>query len=217
MSVRAGRTERARRRALVLVEHAGTDLRAARELSGLSLRQVREATGVSESALRRLELGRLQDITVARLAVAADAVGLNLALKLYPGSDPLRDAPHNALLERLHLRIHPSLGWQREVPLPADRDLRSWDVVIAHPPEWRPVEAETRLGDFQALDRRINLKMRDGGAEHVILLVADTRTNRAALGAAPEAWTAAFPTRTRAALAALGVGKLPEGSALIVL
>ena len=40
------------------------------------------------------------------------------------------------------------------------------------------VEAETAPTDVQALERRLALKERDGGAEHVVLLLLDTRRNR---------------------------------------
>ena len=52
------------------------------------------------------------------------------------------------------------------------------------------VEAETVLDDLQATERRLSLKVRDGGIERVILLVADTRRNRRALDAAPGAFAA---------------------------
>jgi transcriptional regulator with XRE-family HTH domain len=217
MSIRTGFKERARRRAHGQVVTAGHDLRQARELAGLSRHDVSTATGLSESAVYRLELGQLQEITVERLALVAAAVGLEPAIRLYPGGSPLRDVAHLALLERLRLRLHSSLVWQAEVPLDLPGDLRSWDAVVTKHPSWRPVEAETRLGDVQALERRVHLKMRDAGADHVILLVAETRNNRVALRAASDAWHAAFPIGTRATLAALAAGRLPEASALIVL
>jgi transcriptional regulator with XRE-family HTH domain len=217
MSYRDGRKDRARRRIQGQVRVIGGELLAARELSGLSRRAVSTATGVPESAVRRLELGLLRELNVARLALVADAVGLEPSIRLYPGGDPLRDAAQNALLERLRLRVSRSLTWRREVPLPGDRDQRSWDAVITKPPLSRPVDAETRLRDFQALERRLNLKMRDGNVDSIILLVADSRNNRAALRSAPEAWKAAFPISSRQALTDVGAGRLPDASALIVL
>ena len=52
--------------------------------------------------------------------------------------------------------------------------------------DWRrPAEAETVLDDVQALERRLALKVRDGGVDGVILVIADTARNRRALAAAP--------------------------------
>jgi transcriptional regulator with XRE-family HTH domain len=196
---------------------AGQDLRHGRELAGLSIRTLEGATGISKSAWSRIERGQLRDISVRRLAVAADAAGLQLAFRLYPGRDPLRDAAQIALLERLRVRLPTTLAWRVEVPVSDADDGRAWDAVVSRGRDWTPVEAETRLSDLQALERRVNLKVRDAGARGVILLVADTRNNRTALRAAPDAWRAAFPLGTRAALQALAQGRLPAESALIVL
>ena len=82
---------------------------------------------------------------------------------------------------------------------------------------WIPVEAETRLYDSQALQRRLALKMRDGAAERLVLLVADTRSNRAALTGSGTGLTEMFPLPARAALAALRRRHDPGGSAIVVL
>ncbi|HEU4572497.1 MAG TPA: helix-turn-helix domain-containing protein, partial [Candidatus Limnocylindrales bacterium] len=193
MTIHAGRTQRARRQAATQLLTVGTELLTARELAGLSRHDVMGATGVSESAIRRMERGDVASLTMERLYLVADAVGLRPSLKLYPTGAPLRDAGHVALLERLRERLHSSLVWRTEVPLRGEGELRAWDAVIRALREWIPVDAETRLGDLQALERRTNLKMRDGGSTRVILLVADTRTNRAALRGAPGAWRVAFP------------------------
>lgn len=67
------------------------------------------------------------------------------------------------------------------------------------------VEAETVVDDVQALERRLALKKRDGRAEIVVLLLADTRRNRRAIAAAQAAGALAWlPVRTRQILGALG-------------
>jgi transcriptional regulator with XRE-family HTH domain len=214
---RERRTERARRRGDSLLVRAGLEIRRHRLMAGLTLESVGAASGTSKSAVARLELGQVEDVSFARPAAIADAVGLEPSLKLYPTGAPLRDARQIALLGRFRQRLHPSLGWRTEVGLPIEGDPRAWDAVITKGRDWLPVEAETRLLDLQALERRLNLKLRDGGADAVILLVAESRTNRAALRSAPEAWRAAFPVGARAALAAVGRGELPARGAWIVL
>jgi hypothetical protein len=64
---------------------------------------------------------------------------------------------------------------------------------------------------------RVNLKQRDGELDHVILLIADTRANRAALLAAATELADAFPVPARDALKALAAGRAPGGNALIIL
>jgi len=75
---------------------------------------------------------------------------------------------------------------------------------------------ESALDDLQAVERRLALKVRDGGADHVILLVSDTRRNRRALASAPGAF-ADLTLRTRAILNALGSGVHPGGSGIVIL
>ena len=79
------------------------------------------------------------------------------------------------------------------------------------------VEAETRITDFQALARRIALKQRDDSMEHVILLIAATRTNRDAVRAAEPFISETYTLDTRATLTELGEGRLPTQSALVFL
>lgn len=79
------------------------------------------------------------------------------------------------------------------------------------------IEAETVIRDAQALGRRSALKMADSGRPCVILLIADTRTNRAALRIAGPMLRATFPLSQADVLAALAVGRQPAGSGIVVL
>lgn len=107
------------------------------------------------------------------------------------------------------------------MPLPVDGDQRAWDAMIIgfvtpHAP-MLPAEAETRIYDFQAQTRRIMLKCRDAGFDHVLLAVAGTRSNRRAVKAAGTVVAEMFPVSARQALAAIAAGEHPGGSALIFL
>jgi hypothetical protein len=48
------------------------------------------------------------------------------------------------------------------------------------------IEAEMRPSDLQALQRKLSLKVRDGGVDRLILVLADTRPNRRFLRLAGE-------------------------------
>jgi len=78
-------------------------------------------------------------------------------------------------------------------------------------------EAETRLGDLQAIDRRAQLKKRDAGLDCLILLVADTEFNRRVLQQHREALRGNYPLDTKEILAALGHGDAPSDDGIIVL
>ena len=215
MTNRDGPITRARRTANEDEARVRADLARARRGAGLSRQAVATACGLSRSAVERLELGARRS-TVQELAAIGAAVGLDVRLRAYPAGDPIRDASQQRLLERLRLRLHPSLGWATEVPIPLAGDRRAWDALIRGA-DWRAgVEAETVLDDLQDVERRLHLKQRDGTVDHVILLVADTRRNRRALAAG----SAAFSGLTddgRALLAALGAGRSPGSSAIVVL
>jgi transcriptional regulator with XRE-family HTH domain len=192
-------------------------LRLARVTAGLNLREVALAAGVSHNKVWRIERATTLDLSVLDLTRVAAVVGLDISLRFYPGGDPIRDAAHVQLLQRLRARIHPDLRWRTEVPLPIPGDGRAWDAAIAGVGFVIGVEAETRVRDAQAVARRVNLKQHDGELDHVILLVADTRANRLALQAARPELAEAFPITQRIALGALAEGRCPGGNSVIVL
>jgi transcriptional regulator with XRE-family HTH domain len=216
MGTKSGVADRARRRIAEDERRVRADIASARRNAGLSQDVVGAACGISGSAEGRIETGVTGTVDIRILAAMAASVGLDLRLRAYPAGDAIRDAGQIRLLERLRARLHPSLGWATEVPLPIDGDLRAWDAMIRGN-HWRlPVDAETAIDDLQATERRLQLKRRDGGADHVILLVADIRRNRRALASAPSAF-ADLPLRTREILNALGSGVHPGGSGIVIL
>jgi hypothetical protein len=94
--------------------------------------------------------------------------------------------------------------------------LRAIDGVFRNDRTDGMVEAETRLWDVQASERRARLKLRDAGLRRLILLVADTRANRAFV-ASTVGISDRFPISARRALASLSRGEDPGGDALILL
>jgi hypothetical protein len=142
---------------------------------------------------------------------------MELSVRAYPKGHPVRDTAHLGLLEALRSRLHPSLRWRTEVPLPIAGDLRAWDALIGGRGWDVAVEAETRPPDLQALDRRLALKQRDGGVDQVVLLLADTRHNHE-LVRGNDAWIATrFADPGRRALELLAAGANPGGSAMVFL
>ncbi len=201
----------------------GSALRTARIGAGLTLEEVGRAVGLSGSQVGRIERSRHEAVTAVQLARIGAVVGLDVRIHAYPGPDPIRDAAQMALLARFRERLHPDLTFRTEVPLPIGNDLRAWDGVVGglrgsiDEPRIIPTEAETRIHDVQAQFRRIELKARDAEIEHVIVVILDTASNRAAIRAAATVLADRFPVGARQALAALGRGDHPGGSALIFL
>lgn len=204
-------------RATLLRSDVGRSLRMARQDHDLSLDEVAKATAISASQVGRIERGIAPSVTIEQVARVGAAVGLEVSLRLFPRGDPIRDAAHDALLGRLERLLHPSLRLLREVPLPIPGDLRAWDAVIRGQTWSMPAEAETRPRDLQALERRLMLKLRDGGFDKLLLILLDSAHNRRLVRAHSESLAALFAIPPNRALDRLGAGVEPEGSALLLI
>ncbi len=193
------------------------ELRTARRDRGLSQDSLAAALRVDRSWISRVERGEVSDLGVISASEMLAAVGLELSVRAYPSGGPLRDAAHLALLDRLRVRLHRSLDWATEVPLPLVGDLRAWDALIRGG-NWRcGVEAETRPTDLQALERRLTLKFRDGAVDAMVLLLLDSRNNRRLVREHADALHQHFPVPGSRALELLAAGVSPGGNAIVLL
>ena len=199
-----------------LVTRTGSELRRARHDRGLSLSLVGRACGLSEASVSRIERGLVAHVSVHDLARLHAVVGLELSVRSYPGGRPIRDGVHVALLDDFRARLHPTIGWSVEVPLPNPRDQRAWDAFIQRS-SWRyGIEAETAPTDSQSLIRRIRLKARDGDVDGVILVLRGTVRTRAFLTAAGESFREAFPIDGRVAVERMAAGEDPGGGSIVI-
>jgi len=127
-------------------------------------------------------------------------VGLELSVRCFPGGQPIRDVAQAALLARFRGRLHNSVRWAAEVPLPRPGDQRAWDALVTGS-GWRfGVEAETAPRDGQALARRLELKRRDGQVDGVILVLPNTRRTRTFLREFVSTAAESFPVSGERAL-----------------
>jgi hypothetical protein len=183
---------------------------------------------MSASQVGRIERSRLGSASVVQLARVGSVVGLDVRVRAYPGPSPIRDAGQVVLMRRFAEHLHERIRMRVEVPIggldpdardEAARELRAWDAVLTgwldrdDPP--LPTEFDSRLYDFQGQVRRLQLKRRDDGAEHVLWVVAGTHANRRAIREAVTLFEEAFPVPARVALRALANGRHPGGSALV--
>jgi transcriptional regulator with XRE-family HTH domain len=217
MPTRERRIDRGMRLCQRVLIWIGEELRQARLAAGLSQAAVSAASGLSTTQISRIERAKLPSASIEQVVRLASVLGLDLSVKFYPGGQPLRDHPQLQLLGRFRARLGPGLGMPTEVAMPIVGDLRAWDAVVQGLPKPIAVEAETRLRDCQALERRIALKARDSGIDRVILLVSATRANREALRDAQVSLREMFPISARVALQALSQGRDPGGSAIVML
>jgi transcriptional regulator with XRE-family HTH domain len=193
------------------------EARTARLNAGVGQADVASAVGISVAQYSRIERGLSPDLSIATAIRLFAVLGLDLSIRAYPAADPVRDAAHAALLERLHVLCHRSITWRTEVPFPLPGDLRAWDATAVCPAFRAGIEAETRIRDIQALDRRLALKERDGGMDRMILLALDSRANRSVLRESGSQLLIRFPVAGARALELLGAGADLGGNALILL
>ena len=216
MGVQERAVDRGRRLGREVVARIGGELRAARIDRGLTIDVVAAALGISNAHVSRIERALAPAVSLDVLVRFATIVGLDLTVRTYPGPGALRDIAQITLLEDIRSRLHASIRWGVEVPLPIAGDQRAWDGLLSGP-GWRyGVEAETLPRDAQALVRRLNLKQRDGEVDGVILVLRDTRRARLFRRAAAAELAAAFPVPGLDALRRLRAGEDPGGNAVIL-
>lgn len=182
----------------------------------ISLTRLAEMAGVSRSKLWRIEKGLAGKLDLIETARLCQVLGLDLAVRTFPTAAAIRDVGHVRLMDRFAAAT-PRIAWRREHAIPIQGDLRAWDLFAVVDGVTVAVTAETRLRDEQALLRREHAKMRDGGVERLILLIADTRANRTTLTAIRQSLRADFPLDTRQVLSALRSGRPPGSNGLVVL
>ncbi len=195
------------------------DLHSTRLEHSVSQDELAKAAGISVDQVSRIERGLVAQPRIGHLATMASALGMRLRINLYPEGEPLRDRVQLPGLAALRKRIHPLMPWRSEVVLPGQSDRRAWDaVVIDEEHRWTGIEWISRVGAVDAMLRRTNQKQRDDPRiSRVVLVVADTARNRAALRAGLAQVRADYPLGTREVLAALGEGRAPPLNGIVLL
>lgn len=187
----------------------------ARRAAGLSQAFVAGALGVSRPAVAAWKAGRVTPSPV-QLGRWGAVVGLDVGLRAFPAGSPLRDVGQLRLLHRFHQLIGDAWTWRTEVPVSADhRDRRAIDAVLALGQVRIGVEAVTRLVDTQGQTRPILLKQMASGIGIFVMVLADSRLNRAAVADGAPTLVPAFPCPPRAAMATLRDGGAPAANAIV--
>lgn len=204
MTSRESKIERGRRVGRALVRQLVGEARSARMTAGVSQDDLAAALGWSQSDLSRFErLARIDSISIVAVAEVVTLLGLQLSASLHATGDPIRDQGHQALSARFRALLAPAFRVAAEVPLPSPGDGRSWDLFLRLDTILIGVELETRIRDVQWLVRRIRERERDGGSDHVLLVLSASRANRQLLPQLLEALGDRFATSPRRVLEGL--------------
>jgi transcriptional regulator with XRE-family HTH domain len=199
------------------LQTAGREIRAARRALGISVAAAARRAGTSASQFGRIERSVLRRPSVDQVFRAARAVGLEPALRLHLVGARIRDKAQLGVLARFESLLAPPLRLRREVPVPLPGDLRAWDGRITDGMATASIEAESKLWDAQATERRIALKSRDDPDAGIVILVLNrTAHNRRVLAEHREALRSRFPLDGAAIARALRSGKLPPAGGIIL-
>jgi len=206
----ARRTWHARRVAI------GEELRTRRRTSGARQGDVARAIGVSVAEVSRRERGHAPSLRVVSLCEHAAAVGLRVAITMYPTGGGVRDSAQLRYIARFLARVPDTFARELEDTIPLPGDLRAVDLVLRAPGAVVAVEVITRLGDVQAQIREARAKARDIGATRSILVVAGTHANRRVLEEVGGALAGAWDLDTRRTMAELRAGRQPGRDAIVL-
>jgi transcriptional regulator with XRE-family HTH domain len=207
--MRVRRRRRGADRARAQAASVGRAIRVARAVAGLSVGRAATIAGVGEATWRRIERGSA-GATVSTLCAMAATVGLDLVLQTYAGAEPrLRDSGQLAVAERIRSMAPRSTRISLEVP--AGDHGEAIDMVLWGASEIIAVEIERLIVDVQAQLRRVILKRERLASEHrrlvrLVVVVEDTRRNRAALTPHLPVIRTTLPAGTREVMSAIRAG-----------
>ncbi len=149
--------------------------------------------------------------TIASLCVVAQAVGIDVVLRSYPGRGPsLRDTGQLEMAELIRAVADPS--WNVALEVPAGDRGEAIDLVLFGSREIIVVEIDRMLVDFQAQYRR-NVRKRDHlAARHqrpvrLVMLIDDTRRNRIVIAEHASLLASVLPAGSREVMQAVRSGR----------
>jgi transcriptional regulator with XRE-family HTH domain len=197
---------RARRQA----ERIGSEIRLARSDLALTRAAAARRAGVAPDTARRVEAGD-PSVTLETLCSVAGGVGLDIVVRAYPARPPgLRDSGQLRLAEQ----VCDVARARREATLemPAGEHGEAVDLALFGPQEVIAVEIERLVLDFQAQYRRAarkrdNLTTRHSRPVRLVLVIEDTRRNRAAVADHAAFLRQLLPAGSREILGALRSGR----------
>ena len=214
MATRERPIDRGRRLGKELGSRLMAELRRERVNADLSQRAVAKVLGWSQARYWRFE--RDDDALLSEVAVVAALLGLDLSAGLHRTVEAITDRGQVALLNRFRALLAGTIRVVAEALLPNIGDRRSWDLLLRIGRQLVGVEAETKVRDVQLTVRKVRGRERDGGADEIVLLLADTRANRAVVDDLLTALGPRFATPPRQLRAALRTGRPIPGSGILL-
>lgn len=217
MPTRTRNLDEARRHWQRTRQQIGDELRAARHVLGITQLQVGAGIGVSQPVVSRRERGRVPHLAGDSLAVHAAALGLKLSVRLWPVGGGLRDAAQARYIATFLARVGRPWKVTLEAPIPIAGDVRAVDILLSGGGVRIAVEVITRLTDLQAQLRAAELKAREIRATRLLVVLAGTHANRAALAQARPTLLPSFELDSRRLMRLLAAGQDPGRDGIVLL
>ena len=196
-------------RAAQQARRIGEEIAVECAVRGMTRQQVADRAGVSWATVTQVELGA-PTVGVDTLCAVAEAVGLDLVLRVYPGAPAtLRDTGQLAAAEALISQA--DARWQPQLEVRVGTHGEAIDLVLFGTDEIQAHEIERSLGNFQAQLRRADQKRAALAAQHhrpvrLVLVIEDTKRNRDAVAAHEAAIRTALPGGSRDVLRSVRSG-----------
>lgn len=175
----------------------------------MSRQRLADRAGVSWATVVNVEMGR-PGIRVDTLCAVAEAVGLDIVLRAYPGRSPsLHDSGQ---LEHVRLLLGQAGDqWQPEIELAVGQHGLAIDLALFGASEIQAHEVERMASNFQAQLRRADEKRLALAAGHqrpvrLVMVIEDTARNRAAVAPHLELVRTRLPATPSEVLASLRSG-----------
>ncbi len=200
---------RGAQRAAAQATSVGQRVQLARASARLTRESAAKRAGIARSTFERIEAGD-PGVALGTLVAATDAVGLDLVCQVYPGRDlALRDSGQLNIAQFLSVMAGPA--WRVTLEEPAGNHGEAIDMVLWGPDQILAIEIERLMLDYQAQSRRAAVKRDWLAAQHrrpvrSVLVIEDTRRNRAAMAQWTALLSSARPMGSRAVLASLRSG-----------
>jgi transcriptional regulator with XRE-family HTH domain len=201
---------RPRARATYQVKRTMGELRTAQARLRISDRELARRAEVSRSTVERIKGGD-PSVQVETLAAVLGAAGLDLVLQAYEGSTlSLRDTGQLEIAEAIRQAAGPA--WHPVTEVAAGPYGRSADLVLYAAEEIIHIEIERGAADFQAQERSAKRKREalaagESRPVRLVLVIEDTRANRAAMEPHAALVRSRYPAGSREILAALRSGR----------
>jgi transcriptional regulator with XRE-family HTH domain len=197
------------RRTHEIVAVTGADIKRMRMDAGLSQRRLAQAAGIDHGFLSQVERG-IRAPSLAVLVAISTALGGDLWVRVYPGTGPrIRDPLQARMVEAILRDLHPR--WTRHLEVPVYRPAHGVIDLVIEDPEASVIGATEVQSELRRLEQQIRWSHEKADAlpsaaiwrfpepwprVDRLMIIRNTRTNRAIVERFATTLTTEYPAKT---------------------